>query len=178
MTIKAADREGRRSTLSVRLTPEGRERLEQAASASGRSLAQEVEMRLEKSFSEDGLLDEIFGSNRHSRLFVEAASTAMRRIEQIRESRWVDDYGTLWACRKAIEQVQGICLGYEITEPRCGDDAEENKKFVSYLAQLANSAAIEACRDVGLVAAAPTRGQLQHIAIGMSEAKAQKKNQD
>lgn len=53
MRIKAEDREGRRSTLSVRLTPAGRESLERAASASGRSLAQEVEMRLEATFAED-----------------------------------------------------------------------------------------------------------------------------
>lgn len=42
--------DGKRWPLNMRTTRELRDRLEQAATASGRSLAQEVEMRLEKSF--------------------------------------------------------------------------------------------------------------------------------
>lgn len=169
MAIKAAEREGRRATLSVRLTPEGRERLEQAASASGRSLAQEVEMRLEKSFDEDGFLDAMFGSSRHSRLFVEAAASAIRRVELVREARWVDDYPTLWTCRKAVEYLQGICFGYETSDPRRGDDEEENKRFLKYLARIADEAAVESCRDLGMIAPAPAKGARQHIVRGMTQ---------
>lgn len=66
MAIRAADREGRRSTLSVRLTPEGRSRLEQAASASDRSLAQEVEFRLERSFREGDIYAALLGSRKNA----------------------------------------------------------------------------------------------------------------
>lgn len=163
MPVKAADREGKRSTLSVRLTPEGRARLEKAASASGRSLAQEVEMRLEKSFGEDVFIDQLFGGSRHSRNFVEASATAIRRIELAREKRWVDDYGTLWACRRAIEHVMGIVFGYITMSPKCSDDEAENNEFSTYLARLAEGSSIEACRDLGLIVAGPSRHELQHI---------------
>lgn len=51
-TMKAADG-GKRYPLNMRTTKETRARLEQAAMASGRSLAQEVEARLERSFAEE-----------------------------------------------------------------------------------------------------------------------------
>lgn len=44
---------GRRIPLSVRTTETLRADLDQAARASGRSLAQEIELRLERSFAED-----------------------------------------------------------------------------------------------------------------------------
>lgn len=44
---------GKRYPLNMRTTKETRERLEAAASANGRSLAQEVEVRLERSFAEE-----------------------------------------------------------------------------------------------------------------------------
>lgn len=177
MVVRAADREGRRPTLSVRLTPEGRAKLEQAASANGRSLAQEVEMRLEHSFSEEGLLDQMFGGNKHSRNLIEAASTAIRRIELVRNARWVDDYGTLWACRRALEHVQGIVLGYEVAEPQHSEDPGENKKFQNYLSQLAHSAATEACRDLGLIAPAPAKNVSQHVVASQRDEGGQKKKQ-
>ena len=81
-------------------------------------------------------------------LFVERLRP-LRRIEQIRESRWVDDYGTLPACRKRIEQVRH-CSGHEIAEPRSAMTLTEKDKFVSYLAKLASSAAIEPAEMSGL----------------------------
>ncbi|HEV2559665.1 MAG TPA: Arc family DNA-binding protein [Microvirga sp.] len=50
MPAKAAEREGRLHPTSVRLTAELRRQLEAAASAAGRSLSQEIEQRLERSF--------------------------------------------------------------------------------------------------------------------------------
>lgn len=44
---------GKRHPLNMRTTKETREKLESAAAANGRSLAQEVEVRLERSFAED-----------------------------------------------------------------------------------------------------------------------------
>ena len=170
MAIKAADREGRRATLSVRLTPEGRTRLEQAASASGRSLAQEVEMRLEKSFNDDQMFDAIFGPNRHSRNVVEATATAIRRVEMVRETRWVDDYATLWACRRAADEVKNIVFGYDLDEPKTDENEHENKEFIGFLNRLAHSAALESCRDLGMIAAGPSRNQISHV-LRMKSAK-------
>lgn len=50
---------GKRYPLNMRTTKETRERLEQAALASGRSLAQEVEFRIEQSFLKQSLLSEV-----------------------------------------------------------------------------------------------------------------------
>lgn len=163
MAIKAAEREGKRSTLSVRLTPEGRARLDKAASASGRSLAQEVEMRLENSFAQDVLMETIFGGNLHSRNVMHACATAMRRIEMVREARWVDDYATLWTCRKAVEHINQIVFGYATDDPIVPDGTGEQKDYISYLSRLAHDAAIEACRDLGLIVPGPKREVLQRL---------------
>jgi hypothetical protein len=53
MPRRGVDAEGKRFPLGFRTTREIRERLEKAAAASGRSLAQEVELRLERSFHFD-----------------------------------------------------------------------------------------------------------------------------
>ena len=50
---------GKRHPLNMRTTHAVREKLERAATDSGRSLAQEVEHRLEKSFEREGLLPEV-----------------------------------------------------------------------------------------------------------------------
>jgi hypothetical protein len=53
--------EEKRRTVTVRVTDETRARLERAASESGRSLAQEIELRLDRSLDRQGALDEAFG---------------------------------------------------------------------------------------------------------------------
>jgi hypothetical protein len=58
---KTRSDDGKRYPLNMRTTKETRERLERAAAASGRSLAQEVEYRLEKSFSEEDVFDRLIG---------------------------------------------------------------------------------------------------------------------
>jgi hypothetical protein len=52
---------GKRHPLNMRTTAETRERLEASAAASGRSLAQEVEYRLEQSFSWEEVVERAFG---------------------------------------------------------------------------------------------------------------------
>ena len=58
---------GKRHSLTIRTTKELRESLEQAAEASGRSLAQEVELRLERSFDRDRMAEILVAQN--SQLF-------------------------------------------------------------------------------------------------------------
>jgi hypothetical protein len=50
---------GERTPLGLRVTAELKENLEQAAIQSGRSLSQEAELRLEKSFERDFILKSI-----------------------------------------------------------------------------------------------------------------------
>jgi len=56
---------GKRYPLNMRTTKELRDKIEEAATASGRSLVQEVEVRLEKSFQED----DAYGGPHLSRVF-------------------------------------------------------------------------------------------------------------
>ncbi len=56
--------EGKRTPLNMRTTRELRERLEREAADSGRSLVQEVEFRLERSFRDEDALIKAFGGRR------------------------------------------------------------------------------------------------------------------
>lgn len=58
---KKSETAGKRYPLNMRTTLETRQRLERAARASGRSLVQEVEYRLDKSFSDEDWQKRIFG---------------------------------------------------------------------------------------------------------------------
>jgi hypothetical protein len=51
-------KQGEKTTLSLRVTPDMKRRLEEAGSATGRNLSQEAEIRLERSFLGEELLDQ------------------------------------------------------------------------------------------------------------------------
>lgn len=51
--------EGKRIALLCRTTPDLRRQLEDAAAASGRSLSQEAEYRLQRSFDQEALVREL-----------------------------------------------------------------------------------------------------------------------
>jgi coenzyme F420-reducing hydrogenase delta subunit len=81
MPKQGPEGEGRRVPVMTRVTKEMRQELEEAAAASGRSLAQEVETRLEKLFAmERALIDA-------QRLHAEAAAARdAARIQAIRQA--------------------------------------------------------------------------------------------
>lgn len=87
-TTKGAG-DGKRYPLNMRTTKETRERLEAAALANGRSMAQEVEVRLERSFAEE----QGFGGPEMRRLAYLMA-TAFATAGQLRaagKAQWIDD---------------------------------------------------------------------------------------
>jgi len=51
--------EGKRVPLNMRTTQDLRDKIEAAAKAAGRSIAQEVEIRLERSFHDDGMKSDL-----------------------------------------------------------------------------------------------------------------------
>ena len=69
-----SEREGKRYPLNIRTTRETREKLEAAAARSGRSLAQEMEARLERSFDFEHWLDRAFAEG------TQAINTAVQMI--------------------------------------------------------------------------------------------------
>lgn len=60
--------DGKRYPLNMRTTKHLRDHLERAADESGRSLAQEVEYRLERSFEREAVIIEAFGGSTNSNL--------------------------------------------------------------------------------------------------------------
>jgi hypothetical protein len=64
---------GKSKVLSTRIRPDTREALSTAAAASGRSLSQEIEHRLRRSFLEDGKISDLFGTREAFSIFRLAA---------------------------------------------------------------------------------------------------------
>ena len=81
----------KRYPLNMRTTKEVREKLERAASESGRSLAQEVEFRLERSFEREALVGEIRQNVRDD------VSDSLRRQMPLWEERFVKTLASEWS---------------------------------------------------------------------------------
>jgi hypothetical protein len=93
--------EGKRFPLNMRTTKHVREKLEAEAKLSGRSLAQEVEFRLERSFLEqDALYDEFGGKERFN--MMKWFALAMRLSERITEQPLETDRETFRIAAKAM----------------------------------------------------------------------------
>jgi hypothetical protein len=118
---------GERVAVSWRFTPEDKTKLERAAAASGRSLAQEIEQRLSNSFRDeerDALFSEIYFGRRLAALLEiigrsmqEAGRSAMYRLLSREEQmagnpfsdgdKWLDDpKAFMIAVRQAVSVVK------------------------------------------------------------------------
>jgi hypothetical protein len=79
--------EGKRETITTRITPATRQKLDQAAAAADRSLSQEIELRLDRSFDrEDGL-----GGHRTAEVLRKLAHLAQASRDN---KHWLDDDAT------------------------------------------------------------------------------------
>jgi predicted DNA-binding protein len=78
-----------RKTTSTRITPEVRAQLDEAAASSGRSLAQEIEIRLERSLAETRRLRDInarlLGKQEEEALFGPLPSASQIEANEINE---------------------------------------------------------------------------------------------
>lgn len=75
-------RKGERVPLSYRITPTLKRALDKAAAASGRSLSQESEYRLQASFNEDQLVERIFSAAAGRRRLTPAEAAKFKIIGQ------------------------------------------------------------------------------------------------
>src|SRR4051794_37837761 len=80
---------GKRHPLNMRTTQALRHALEAAANRAGRSLAQEVEVRLEHSLSREEHLIEVWGQDVFN--IAESMAKSLWHIEREHGARWVDD---------------------------------------------------------------------------------------
>ncbi|MCJ2065184.1 hypothetical protein MKK63_21060 [Methylobacterium sp. J-088] len=176
MAIKAAERENKRSPLNMRTTAKLRDALENEASKADRSLAQEVEHRLEKSFQEDDLLAVFVGNRTHVQLLVRVLSATIRRIEDFRGDRYVDSYATAWHVQNGINTVLETLLGPDFGEPKPDEGGEWTEDQKKKLIGLAPRIAIETLKDFGLVTSFPTNIKTTEKAVhAYRAAKSQKR---
>lgn len=93
--------EGKRSTLTTRITEATRKKLEDSARATGRSLSQEIELRLDGSFARDDANYDVFGSR--------DAYELMRLLgiwaTAIEGKKWPQDYNS---CRGALGAMDSL----------------------------------------------------------------------
>src|SRR3954453_3301821 len=105
MPKKAAEREGLRYPMSFRATADLRAKLEEAASKAGRSLTQELEHRLERSFVRDELMQHVDGLLSNSLIKGEDLEKAEARIKDLEESleRSLSEHAIERALTRALE---------------------------------------------------------------------------
>ena len=83
---------GKSSVFSTRIRPDLKESLEKAAKKSGRSLSQEVEHRLRRSFVEDDKIADAFGDRRTFRIMrMMADAVTLLREQPWATGHWLDD---------------------------------------------------------------------------------------
>jgi hypothetical protein len=101
---------GKSSVFSTRIRPDLRKSLERAAKASGRSLSQEVEHRLRRSFVEDDKIADAFGDRRTYRLMRLMSDAIHLSRQDQNDENWLDDpfrfRVALAAMRRVIEAVE------------------------------------------------------------------------
>jgi hypothetical protein len=95
---------GKRHPLNMRTTKETRDRLAAAAAASGRSLVQEVEFRVEQTFRQEDARVQFFGGPELDALFKQIAG-AVGFIEQKTGAKWTEDYETYIAVTAALDRI-------------------------------------------------------------------------
>src|SRR5262244_1528635 len=82
----------KRSNLSTRITSELRKRLDEAAQDSGRSLSQEIEMRLVRSFDEqDNLTVKNFGRQPYTYSIFRISAEIVKDVEAWTGGYWLKD---------------------------------------------------------------------------------------
>jgi hypothetical protein len=81
-----------------------RDQLIAAAQSSGVSISEEVERRIEQSFSNAGVVGAMFGGDENARLLFMFA-IAIQEVERLTGKRWREDPATSEQMRRAIDSV-------------------------------------------------------------------------
>jgi hypothetical protein len=101
---------GKSSVFSTRIRPDLRKSLERAAKTSGRSLSQEVEHRLRRSFVEDDKIADAFGDRRTYRLMRMMSDAIHLSQKDQNDETWLDNpfrfHVALAAMRSVVEAIE------------------------------------------------------------------------
>jgi len=96
---------GKSSVFSTRIRPDLRKSLERAAKTSGRSLSQEVEHRLRRSFVEDDKIADAFGDRRTYRLMRLMSDALQLSQKHENDENWLDDWSRFRLALAAMGSV-------------------------------------------------------------------------
>ena len=110
---------GKSSVFSTRIRPDLRQKLEQGAKQSGRSLSQEIEHRLRRSFVEDEKISDAFGDRRTYLIMkMIAMGINLPRMNIEPDVSWLDDpYYFDLSIGTALSILEAIRPKGEITSP-------------------------------------------------------------
>jgi hypothetical protein len=112
------DYAGKAKTINTRVTPDLRDWLEMAAKKSGRSLSQEIETRLRRTFREEEDLAKQFGSADAARVFTAIAQTLnMMRNPKNPDVDWLHDPYAFALAADAINATLYLVRPKEATNP-------------------------------------------------------------
>ena len=100
---KFAPGERTRGPLTIRLRDQVRQELETAATAAGRSLSEEIEYRLELSFSRRDYLRETWGEDFFN--LADAAAKSLTHIQNFTRKSWVVDEQTSELLGKVLARL-------------------------------------------------------------------------
>lgn len=92
--------EVKNAPVSFRTTPEFRHKLEKAAEKEGRSLAQEMEQRLIRTFAEDDLM-----GGKHNNAFWRLMLASIQLVEERNGATWLEDEDTYHAVQGVVERL-------------------------------------------------------------------------
>lgn len=92
--------EAKREPIAFRVTPTMKDEITRAAEASGRSIAQEIEGRLEMSFFEDRVL-----GGRDTALLTKLIASTVKMVELETGRSWTEDRMTFEAAKVGIQRI-------------------------------------------------------------------------
>jgi hypothetical protein len=95
---------GKRANFTFRLTDALRAKLAAAAEESDLSMSEEIERRLDVSFSGRTIVEELLGGHETSRLLL-TIGHAIRVVEITTGKSWTDDYETVTAAKHAMRTI-------------------------------------------------------------------------
>jgi hypothetical protein len=94
---------GKRGNFTFRVTGKLREQLEASAAEANLSVSEDIERRLESSFSAKSIVEELVGGPEILRLLM-IIGQAVRTVEETTGKKWTDDYETVVATKNAMRK--------------------------------------------------------------------------
>jgi hypothetical protein len=94
---------GKRGSFTFRVTGKLRGQLEAAAAEANLSISEDIERRLESSFSSKSIVEELVGGPEIMRLLM-TIGQAIRTVEETTGKKWTDDYETAVATKIAMRK--------------------------------------------------------------------------